>query len=80
VISNPTRRRDGPLAISSRILDFPGKGFGVSTARRSFPARNQSSVYATMIPLGSSRAVRHTDNPGQTSLDGAYALVQVVTV
>lgn len=38
MISNPTRRRFGPFAISSRIRDLPGKGFGASGARRSFPS------------------------------------------
>ena len=37
MISSPTRRRDGPLAISNKILERPGKG-AEDSDRLSFPA------------------------------------------
>ena len=41
LISKPTRRRDGPLAISARMRDWPGKGLGESADRLSLPALGQ---------------------------------------
>jgi hypothetical protein len=59
MISSPTRRRDGPFAISDKILDRPGNG-AEDSDRLSFPA---SSVVCAQFRR------KRTDDPSKTCFD-----------
>ena len=78
LISNPTRRREGPFAISAKIRDWPGKGLGESAARRSLP---EAIRYALVICwYHQTGALGLTNDPCQAGLDWTDGLVQIMSV